>query len=89
MKKFGLAVVILISIGLMACAGFVYYVLLGQWHTSAYAAGKTNTVSVYAFEDELSESADEKDGAGEHVLAEAGTDFNNNKAYKRSNKHRY
>ena len=58
MKKFGLAVITLISILLLAAAGSVYYVLLGEWHTAAYAAGKTNVVKVYAFKDEVSAAAD-------------------------------
>lgn len=57
MKKFGLAVITLISILLLAAAGSVYYVLLGEWHTAAYAAGKTNVVKVYAFKDEVSAEA--------------------------------
>lgn len=43
---------ILISILLLAIAGVVYFVLLGQWHGTAYAAGKTNLVSVYRLSDE-------------------------------------
>ena len=67
MKKLGLALITLISIALLAAAGTVYYVLLGEWHTTAYAAGKTNTVKVYAFEDENAEASDGQ------VLTEAGT----------------
>lgn len=43
---------ILIFILLLAIAGVVYFVLLGQWHGTAYAAGKTNLVSVYRLSDE-------------------------------------
>ena len=72
MKKFGLAVITLISILLLAAAGSVYYVLLGEWHTAAYAAGKTNVVKVYAFSDEIGAAADNTAEAdAENVEADA------------------
>ena len=76
MKKFKVFVLILISIALLAAAGTVYYVLLGQWKTPAYAAGKTNVVKVYAFEDELIDENSDAEEAGEaqdHHLEEVGT----------------
>lgn len=46
---------ILIAFLLFAIAGVVYYILLGQWHTAAYAAGNSNTVNIY----KMSESGEE------------------------------
>ena len=66
MKKLRLSLGILTALILLGTAGVVYFVLLGQWHTSAYAAGKTNTVKVYSYvEDENAEGA--------QVFSEAGT----------------
>ena len=46
--------------------------LLGEWHTAAYAAGKTNVVKVYAFKDEVSAAADNAAEAdAENVEADA------------------
>jgi hypothetical protein len=46
---------IMIAFLLIAIAGVVYYILLGQWHTAAYAAGNSNTVNIY----KVSESGEE------------------------------
>ena len=47
MKKIRLGAGILIAFLLFAIAGVVYFILLGQWHTAAYAAGNSNEVSVF------------------------------------------
>ena len=47
MKKVRLGAGILIAFLLFAIAGVVYFILLGQWHTAAYAAGNSNEVSVF------------------------------------------
>ena len=70
MNKFRLGVVGLIALLFLAIAGTVYFVLLGQWHTAAYAAGRTNTVKVYSYADEI--SASESADTDEHILIEAG-----------------
>ncbi len=67
MKKFRLGVIVLISLLFLAIAGTVYFVLLGQWHTAAFAAGRTSTVKVYSYADE---AADKEEPV--HELAEAG-----------------
>lgn len=64
MKNVRRGAVILISLLLLAIAGVVYFVLLGQWHSSAYAAGKTNLVKVYKIADESEEISDDSDGSG-------------------------
>lgn len=65
MKKFRLSVLVIISLLLIAIAGTIYYMLLSQWHTAAFAAGKSNTVKVY----KLSET----EGSEPPVPEEAGT----------------
>lgn len=82
MKKFRLFVIAIISLLLFAIAGAVYYVLLGQWHTAAYAAGKSNTVNVYAFADETGEGT-------EHELVKAGKIIRGTELmkYRKSEKH--
>ncbi len=72
MKKINTGALILISILLIAIAGVVYYVLLGQWHTTAYAAGRTNTVAVYSYADEAAQGTEEGSGEAEHKLTETG-----------------
>ena len=75
MKNFRLAIVVLISLLILAIAGTVYFILLGQWHQSAYAAGRTNTVKVYRYEDEDGKADAEEAAAEEgpsHRLIEAG-----------------
>ena len=77
MKKFRLGVVILISLLILAIAGTVYFVLLGQWHTTAYAAGRTSTVKVYSYADEVpaaeeTEKSDTENQEPAHELVEAG-----------------
>ncbi|MBQ3291331.1 MAG: hypothetical protein IJH43_02995 [Mogibacterium sp.] len=52
MKKFRIGIGVLISLLLIAIAGTVYYLLLSQWHTAAFAAGNSNTVKVYRLSDE-------------------------------------
>ena len=46
-KKIRFGAGILIAFLLFAIAGVVYYILLGQWHTAAYAAGNSNAVKIY------------------------------------------
>ena len=59
MKKTRLTIIAAISVLLLAAAGVVYFLLLGQWHTEAYAAGRTNTVKVYTLEGEALKEAGE------------------------------
>ena len=75
MRKFRLGVVVLISILLIAIAGTVYYLLLTQWHTPAYAAGNSNTVKVYRLaQTEAADSeAETEGGSSEPVIEKAGT----------------
>lgn len=54
MKKIGWSFLILVAVLLLAAAGAVYYLLLGQWHGTAYAAGKTNFVKVYTLDEAVS-----------------------------------
>ena len=88
MKKFRLVVAIFISLLLFAIAGVVYFVLLGQWHGTAYAAGKTNLVKVYRLADvseggaadsvadtDAAESAGDAD-SGADVSADSSEDKN-------------
>ena len=72
MRKIYTGALILIAILLIATAGVVYFVLLGQWHTTAYAAGRTNTVKVYSYADEAAQDTEEGSEAAEHQLAESG-----------------
>ena len=53
---------ILIALLLFAIAGVVYYILLGQWHTAAYAAGNSNTVNIYRISEDGSETTVESIG---------------------------
>ena len=75
----------MIALLFLAIAGAVYFVLLGQWHTSAFAAGRTSTVKVYSYADEAAAEGSSEDGSEEtsaaedaekqepvHELAEAG-----------------
>ena len=64
MKKFRLGIVVLIALLMIGIAGTVYYLLLLQWHTPAFAAGSSSTVKVYI-------TAGEE--GGENTLSEAGT----------------
>jgi len=75
MRKFRLGVVVLISLLLIAIAGTVYYLLLTQWHTPAYAAGNSNTVKVYRLaQTEAADSeAETEGGSSEPVIEKAGT----------------
>lgn len=70
-KKTGLVIAAIVSVLLLAIAGAVYFVLLGQWHTTAYAAGKTNTVKVYAYET-AGEGETQEDSSETAALKEAG-----------------
>ena len=58
MKKFRTFVGILIALLMFAIAGVVYFILLGQWHTPAYAAGNSNEVTVYRIADTAEEDAE-------------------------------
>ena len=82
MKRFRLIVIALISLLLFAIAGTVYCVLLGQWHTTAYAAGRTNEVKIYAFSDELNE---EKAEDADVSAASDGTDKEGENAETKEN----
>ena len=55
----------LISVLLIAIAGVVYFILLGQWHTTAFAAGRTNTVKVYSYGAEAAADTDKSPGLTE------------------------
>lgn len=58
MKKLGWGLITLVAILLLAGAGVVYFLLLGQWHGTSYAAGKTNLVKVYTFESAVNQAED-------------------------------
>ena len=65
MKKVNSGVLMLISVLLIAIAGVVYFILLGQWHTTAFAAGRTNTVKVYSYGAEAAADTDKSPGLTE------------------------
>ena len=46
-RNIGLGAGITIAILLFAIAGVIYFILLGQWHTTAFAAGNSNQVTIY------------------------------------------
>lgn len=69
MKKFRLAVTVLISFLLLAIAGTVYYVMLGQWHSASFAAGNSNTVRVYKMHDAEADAAQEGEAADQAAEA--------------------
>ena len=72
MRKVRLFVVVLIALLLMAIAGTIYYLAILQWHTEAYAAGRSNTVKVYRI-DNPAGSDDGSASDAEKVDADAGT----------------
>ena len=65
MKKIRTGAWILIALLLFAIAGVVYFILLGQWHTQAYAAGNSSEVPVYRIT--------EPEDGGQAAAEEAGT----------------
>ena len=46
-RKTGIGAGITIAIILFVIAGVIYFILLGQWHTAAFAAGNSNQVTIY------------------------------------------
>lgn len=67
MKKARLGIAAFISLLMIVIAGGMYYLLLTQWHTEAFAAGKTNTVKVYRI---AGEDAEDSEGAKDTEDAE-------------------
>ena len=72
-SRLRLGIVLIIAALLLAIAGAGYYVLLGQWHGTSYAAGRTNTVKVSTIKEDAEQGSGGSEDADEPEMIEAGS----------------